>query len=163
MLNEYERLERIAYRHLVLLLARRLPKNVSGLYYSNKYNKIKVITLSSDLETTTQKICTLAEELGHHFTVPMNLIPTTKTLQNKYERTARLHAAKRLVPFDKLVKAKKEGVRNRFELAEYLNVTEEFLDQSLSLYSEHYGLDVYYKGYIIVFKPLDVRRVILKK
>ena len=159
MLSEYERLERIAYRHRISLLTRRLPKKVSGLYYSNKHYRIKTITLSSSLGTTAQKTCTLAEELGHHFTVPVNLVSSSKTLQNRYERKAKLYAAKRLIPFDKLIKAKNEGVRNRFELAEYLDVTEEFIDQTLTLYSEQYGLDVYYKGYIIKFKPLDVSAV----
>lgn len=61
-----------------------------------------------------------------------------------------------LVTIEKIIEAYKIGCRNRFELAEFLEVTEEFLEEALQHYKEKYGL--YYKinNYIVYFEPLVV-------
>jgi hypothetical protein len=41
---------------------------------------------------------------------------------------------------DKLVEAYKAGVKNRFELAEFLHVSEEFLEAAIKHYKEKHGL-----------------------
>lgn len=159
MYSEYERMEQFAYDHDIKLIISSLPEQLSGYYYSNSDLDLISITLSSLLETTVQKTCILAEELEHYFTTPDNLFASSKINRDKYECKARFGAARRLIPFDKLIKAKAAGIRNRYELAEYLNVTEPFLEQGIESFKKQYGPHIKYKDYMIYFDPLDIIKI----
>ncbi len=52
-----------------------------------------------------------------------------------------------------LISAFNYGCRNRHEVADYLNVTEEFLQEALDAYKEKYGCDVMIDNYMIRFIP----------
>lgn len=69
---------------------------------------------------------------------------------------ARNWAYKKLVPLNKIIQAHKAGIKNRYELAEFLNVTEKFLDEALKRYIEEYGLYKEVNGLTICFQPLGV-------
>jgi len=103
-----------------------------------------------------EKACILAEELGHYHTTTGNILDQSKIENRKQERKARAWGYEKLVGIIDLVNAYKSGVRNRFELAEYLELTEEFIDDALTYYKEKHGL--YYKidNYIVYFEPLVV-------
>lgn len=80
-----------------------------------------------------------------------------KKIQNrKLERRARAWAYQRLVPLDKLTEAYKAGIRNRFELAEYLEVTERLLEEAIKYYREKYGIYCRVGKYWICFDPLGI-------
>jgi Zn-dependent peptidase ImmA (M78 family) len=81
--------------------------NLKGLYYD------KVIALNKNLETTAEKCCVLAEELGHYYTSAGNILDQSKIENRKQERRARTWAYQKLVPLDKLVLAYKEGIRTK--------------------------------------------------
>lgn len=123
---------------------------LKGLYVDN------TITLNSCLETEAEKKCVLAEELGHHFTSYGNIMDLSKIENRKQERRARAWAYDRLIGITGLINAYKHGCRNRYEIAEYLNVSEQFLEEAITYYNEKYGL--YYKidNYILYFNPLSV-------
>jgi Zn-dependent peptidase ImmA (M78 family) len=154
MISEYERMEQLAYENDVSIFYRSMTDNVKGFYYS--INDFASITLNQSLETTAEKSCVLAEEVEHFLTTPINLLSATAGNQEKYEHVARWGAVRRLVPLRKLIDAKYEGVGNIYELAEYLNVTEDFLSMALNMYREHYGLEFCYGRYIIKLNPIDV-------
>lgn len=80
----------------------------------------------------------------------------TKIENRKQEKRARTWAYERLVPLQKIVQAHKNGIRNRYELAEYLGVTEQFLDSAIKRYKEKYGLYFLIENYTICFEPLGV-------
>lgn len=124
--------------------------NLKGLYYD------KVIGLNKNIETTAEKCCVLAEELGHYYSTIGNILDQKKIQNRKLERRARAWAYKKLVPLYKLVEAYKDGIKNRFELAEYLQVTEEFLDEALKYYKEKYGMYYRLGKYWICFEPLGI-------
>lgn len=69
---------------------------------------------------------------------------------------ARNWAYKKLIPLNKIVQAHKSGVRNRYELAEFLNVTEKFLDEAIKRYIEEYGLFKKVGEVTLCFQPLGV-------
>ncbi len=48
---------------------------------------------------------------------------------------------------------KKFNTRNPFETAEYLGVTEEFLNDSLTYYTNKYGVCTQVDNYVIFFQP----------
>ena len=59
----------------------------------------------------------------------------------------------RLIGLTGIVRAYEYGCRNRFEIAEYLDVTEEYLDEALSCYRRRYGVFTTVDNYIIYFEP----------
>lgn len=123
---------------------------LKGLYYNN------VIALSKDIDTTAEKNCILAEELGHYYTTVDDILDQKKIQNRKLERRARSWAYQRLVPLDKLTEAYKAGIRNRFELAEYLEVTERLLEEAIKYYREKYGIYCRVGKYWICFDPLGI-------
>jgi hypothetical protein len=113
------------------------------------------IAIKNDIPTT-QKACVLAEELGHHYTTVGNILDQSKVENRKQERRARLWAYKRAFDLVDLVSAYKHGCRNRYEIAEYLEVTEQFLQEALDTYKEKYGIYTKIDRYVVYFEPLGI-------
>lgn len=107
----------------------------------------------------TEKKCILAEELGHHYTTVGNIMDQTKVENRKQERRARIWAYNKMISLSDLVNSYKGGCQNRYEIAEYLEVTEEFLQECLNYYQEKYGLCAKQNNYIIYFDPLGVLKL----
>lgn len=122
---------------------------IRGLYCDG------TIALKEDM-TTTEKACVLAEELGHHYTTVGNILDQSKAENRKQERRARMWAYKRAFDLVDLVSAYKYGCRNRYEIAEYLEVTESFLQEALDTYKEKYGVYTKVDRYVVYFEPLGI-------
>ena len=121
----------------------------------------KVIGLSDKLETSIEKACTTAEEMGHFHTTVGDILDLTKTENHKQENTARLWAYKRMVTLDKLISAWQCGCRNRFEIAEHLEVTEAFLQEAIDSYRTKIGISIVHNNYLITFEPtLNICRLV---
>ncbi|MGG7160202.1 hypothetical protein BH721_01510 [Clostridium baratii] len=127
-----------------------LSFGLKGLYKNGK------IIIDKNLNTNTERRCILAEEIGHHHKTYGNIIDENDISNKKQERIARIWAYKKLVGLTDIIRAHKYGVKSRFEFAEYLNVTESFLDEALSYYKDKYGLWYELDNYIIRFDPLGV-------
>lgn len=65
-----------------------------------------------------------------------------------------------LVPFSKIIQAHKLQVVNRYELADFLNVTEDFLDEALEGYKSKQDLYVSIDNFTIYFETLGVLELI---
>lgn len=130
------------------IIVKELPLQTDdGLCFGNR------IAIDKKLETTAEKACTLSEELGH-FNKTVGDITNQSILTNKkQEILARRWGYSRLVRMEDLINAYKHGCRNRYEISEYLNVTEEFLDDTLNYYRQKHGLCVGIDNYIIYFEP----------
>lgn len=126
---------------------------IKGLYCDGN------IALSNVLKTEAEKRCVLAEEVGHHVTTSGNIIDLHTVQNTKQELKARIWAYKKLVPLQKLILASKAGCRNSFEISEYLNVTEKFLNESLEYYKSHYGEGTIMGSYLIEFEPLLITQI----
>ena len=126
---------------------------LKGLYVDN------TITLNSSIGTESEKKCVLVEELGHHHTTVGNILDQSDVSNRKQERYARAWGYRKLVGIIDLVNAYKHGVRNRFELAEYLGVTEEYIDEVLEYYKQKYGLQYQIDNYLVCFEPLSVLEI----
>ena len=127
-----------------------------NLKYNNGRIKGNRIAIRKDISSTTEKACVLAEELGHHYTTVGNILDQSDASNRKQERRARLWAYKRAFDLVDLVSAYKYGCRNRYELAEYLEVTEQFLQDALDTYKEKYGLCTKVDKYVVFFEPLGI-------
>ncbi|MEL7656205.1 MAG: ImmA/IrrE family metallo-endopeptidase [Bacillota bacterium] len=131
-----------------------LPPSYSGLYI--EIGNSKAILIDKAVKVRNKKTCVLAEELGHYHTTYGNILDQSDIRNRKQENRARNWAYEKLIPLQSLVEASKEGLKNRYELAEYLDVTEEFLGEALAQYRAKYGLFARWTSYVIYFDPLGV-------
>lgn len=115
------------------------------------------VLIRSTIPTETQKACVLAEELGHHYTAAGDILDQSLTVNRKQELRGRAWAYDRLIGLTGIVRAYKRGCRNRFEVADYLGVTEELLQAALKRYKEKYGpytrID---EEHLLYFEPLGI-------
>lgn len=102
---------------------------------------------------TSKTTDVLAEELGHHFTTVGNIIEMQNESDIKQERTARLWAYDKRIGLQSLIKAYKHGCQDLHSTADFLNVTEEFLQEAIDCYREKYGEKVVVDEYTIQFEP----------
>ncbi len=115
-----------------------------------------VIAISKKLTTNAEKRCVLIEEISHFKNNHGYILDQSKVENRKQERVARNWGYRRLVRLVDLINAYRDGVKSRFELAEYLEVTEDFVDNSLKYYKDKYGLYYEVDNYLVYFDPLVV-------
>ena len=120
---------------------------IKGLYLD------KHIAISKDISTDTEKACILAEELGHHYTATGNILDQSTVENRKQEMRGRIVAYNKLVGLRGIVDAYLHHCQSISESAEYLEVTEEFLIDSLNYYRNKYGVYTKLDNYVIVFEP----------
>ena len=146
-MNKFEKLEDVAYQDDVDVLNYRFESNnIKGLYCDG------VIAIREDM-TIPEKTCALAEELGHHETSVGNIIDMASAANRKQEHQARLWAYNKQIGLFGLVRAFEHGCQNRFEIAEYLEVTEEFLEECIECYRNKYGICKRVDNYVVYFEP----------
>lgn len=121
-----------------------------GLYAEN------IIWINKWLPSIIEKCCVLTEEIGHHHTTTGDILDLSSIENRKQELRARGWAYERLVPFSKIIQAHRLHLINRYEFADYLNVTEPFLDDALDWYKSKYGLYVTIDNFTIYFEPLGI-------
>ena len=119
---------------------------IKGLYCDG------VVAIREDM-TIPEKACALAEEMGHHGTSYGNIIDMDSVQNRKQERQARLHGYNRLIGLAGLIEAYEHGCQNRYEIAEFLEVTDEFLEDCISCYRDKYGIGTTVNNYYIAFIP----------
>lgn len=102
-----------------------------------------------------QKKCVLAEELGHYYTTTGDILDQRNVCNVKQERRARIWAYDKMINLFGIIRAHNAGCRSSYEMAEYLDVTEAFLLETLNTYKSKYGTDAVKAGeHIIVFSPV---------
>lgn len=150
MLAMYEELLKETEEDGIEVITLPLHGKTKGLYCDG------TIALNKNIPTTSEKTCVLAEELGHYYTTVGNILNTSITANSKQEVKARRWAIKRLVTLKKIVQAFKAGCRNMYEMAEYIGVTEDFLQSSFKFYNNIYGKYKEFGRYLIFFEPPGV-------
>lgn len=124
-----------------------------ALHEDNGRIKGKRIAIRKDIPTLKEKACVLAEELGHYYTGVGNILSQGSVSERKQELRARMWGYNELIGLSGLVSAAKAGCRNMHEVAEYLDVTEEYLSEALTAYRSKYGLGKMVDNYWITFEP----------
>ena len=110
------------------------------------------IYLRKDMNTA-EKTCVLAEELGHHHTSVGNILDMNDVRNRKQERQARLWGYNKLIGLTGIINAFRAGCQSRHEMAELLDVTEEYLQECIDCYRDKYGEYVEVDNYTICFIP----------
>lgn len=127
--------------------------------YSFESNRIKglycdgTIALNEKISTTVEKSCILAEELGHHFTSSGDIINMDKIQNVKQEYKARVWGYNKKIGLYGIIKCYKYGCKNIYEMAQLLDVTEQYLINAIEYYRSKYGICTTIDNYIIYFEP----------
>ena len=143
---DYEAL--LAESDSVGLVVKEKPlKNNNGRVKGNK------IAIRQDINTSAEEACVLAEEMGHYHTSVGRILNQSDAENRKQELRAREWAYDRQVGLIGIVKSFRAGCQTLSEMAEYLEVTEEFLGDALERYRQKYGIYTTIGHYIIYFEP----------
>lgn len=124
-------------------------KNLPG--YNGRIYKNR-IAISKNLNMSEKK-CVLAEELGHHYTSVGTIIDLEDLSNRKQERQARLWGYNKLIGLTGIVNAFEAGCHSAYEAAEFLEVTEEYLQECIDCYRDKYGVYTEIDNYVIYFIP----------
>ena len=95
------------------------------------------IGISKEIQETSELNVHLAHELGHCITGSMYNLYAPLDNRAKHELRADRWAIKKLIPASKLRAALKKGIREVWELAEYFQVTEDYITKAITYYQEH--------------------------
>jgi chorismate mutase len=122
-------------------------KTKDGLCKGNR------IAIDKKINTDAEKRCILAEEIGHYKTTTGNIIDQSKIINRKQELKARREGYKLLIEPIDLVYAFRKGCKNKYEIAEYLNITEKVLEEIITDFKKQYGEGKKFDKYYIIFEP----------
>ena len=122
-------------------------EHIKGLYCDG------TVALNKNIETDTERACVLAEEIGHHYTAVGNIIDLQDIRNIKQEQKGRIWAYDKMIGLIGIINAYERHCLNRSEMAEFLDVTEEFLQDALNYYKQKYGVFTVLDHYVIYFDP----------
>ena len=146
-MNRFETLLNESESKNLLIIEKDFKSNAKGLCKGNK------IGLNANIETTKEKTCILAEEVGHYETTVGDILNQRIAENRKQELQARMYAYNKLIGLQGIIDCYEYGCKNTYEMSEYLEVTEKFIIDALDAYKRKYGLQTKYKDYIVRFDP----------
>ena len=135
--------------HIKIKDTHSLPDGYSGFY------KDGIILIDKDL-SETRKAEVPYEELAHHKLTYGNILDQSKDINRKFENYAKRYGYEAALPLRIIVEAHNYGVNNLYELAEYVQLSEEHVLEILKHYKNKYGIGTHYGEYLITFDPLRV-------
>lgn len=122
----------------------------------------KKIAIRQDIPTLAKKADVLAEEMGHYYTSVGYIIDQDTVDSIKQERRGRLWGYNNRIGLIGLLEAFRAHCETLFDIAEFLNVSEDTLTEALEYYRQIYGTGVMVDNYMIEFEPsLRVRTLLM--
>ena len=146
-MTKYERLLSAAGEAGIKVVEKQFESSAKGLCKGNK------IGIRKDMPEN-EKACILAEELGHCNLTVGNIIDQTDTNNRKQEKKARNWGFDRLFRLDDILTAHMDGCRNMAEVADYLGLTTEYLNEALLSYRARHGIVHIIRDYKIVINDI---------
>lgn len=146
ILLTYEELLILSESESLIVKEAHIP-GYGGRLYKNR------IAINRSLPTQAEKSCVLAEEIGHHCTTTGNILDQSDTMNRKQEYRARLYGYNLRVGLIGIIQAYEACCRNLHEMAEYLDVPDDYLADVIDCYRSKYGQYVAVDNYMIYFIP----------
>ena len=137
------------YNHLTIIETDMLPSFQSGMCFNNQ------IYINSN-RSDAVKLETLAEELAHHKLTYGNILDQSQFNNRKFEGYARRYAMEHMISLQDLVSAFKHGCHNLYTMANFFELTEDYVQDCIAHYKCKYGLSTLCGDYLIQFEPLRV-------
>ena len=107
----YEELLKLSDTENLIVKEKNIP-GYGGRIYKNR------IAIHQGIDTSVEKACVLAEELGHHYTSVGCILDQTDLANRKQERQARLWGYNKLIGLMGIVRAFNAGCQNQYEIAD---------------------------------------------
>lgn len=113
-------------------------ENTNGAFINVK--DINAIVMNyKEIETSAKEKCVLSEELGHYYTdATYSPYCVDTTYISKQEYKAKKWSYNTLIPYEKLLYAISNGYRDYYSLAEYFDVTVDYIIDTIDFYAEKY-------------------------
>lgn len=146
-MNCYEKLIDECYKENVTVVEKNFKSKAKGLW------KNKKIGISARLTTIKEKNCVLAEEYGHYKTTLGNITNLNDIGNVKQEIQARRWGYEKMCSLEKIIEAVKAGSKDKYEIADYLNVTDDFFDKAIKYHRLKHGINCICQGVFIYFEP----------
>lgn len=147
-MNKLEKLEQEAFEDKVKVHDYYLGEDsLKGIYIDGN------VAINTSVSNSTEKTCVLAEELGHHHTSVGNILDMNDARNRKQERQARLWGYNKLIGLTGIIKAYHAGCQSCHEIADLLDVTEEYIQECIDCYRDKYGVCTEVDNYTIYFIP----------
>lgn len=152
LLNDYEELLNQVYSEVPVIESPILLEKTGcmGLYRDGR------IYLQSNQPLPVMKE-TLSEEYNHHKYTVGNIIDYNDYVSWKQELKARKHSIEMLISLDDLISCAKYECTNKYECAEFLDVTVEFFEDTILHYFNKYGVKLHYNDYEFIFSEESVQ------
>lgn len=135
--------------NLSIIETDRLPDFQSGLYINGKI-------FIKDSISDFKKHEVLVEELAHQKLTYGNILDQSQFNNRKFENYARRYTFEAIISLKGIITAFKQGIHNLYELANFFEVTEDFVLDCIEHYKRKYGLRTLCDDYLIEFEPLRV-------
>ena len=134
-MNKFEELLSESEKDNIQVIEKNFKSRALGLCKGNK------IGLSKKLTTVAEKACVYAEEYHGHYKTTVGNITDLKDIRNlKQENLAHAKAIERLCSISHIIAAIKAGANDRYEIAEYLSITDNFFDEAIEYHKRKHGL-----------------------
>lgn len=150
-MTKYEELVSKAENKNINVLEMDLGTNKKCGKYLHSKNGNFIIINSNMTETNKHEV--LVEELGHHNTSLGNIIDQSELENIRQEKRARNWGYENAVSIVQLINVFEKGLKTTYEIAEYLNITEKFLNEAINHYREKFGTYYQVDHYLICFEP----------
>ncbi len=124
-----------------------------NLQYADGRSYGKRIAIRRDIPTLRQKADVLAEEMGHYYTSVGRIVEQDTVESIKQERAARLWGYNKRIGLIGIIEAFKAHCENLYDIAEYLDVSEDSLAEALEYYRQIHGVGVMVQNYFLQFEP----------
>ena len=137
------------YNHLTIIETDMLPSFQSGICFNNQ------IYINSN-RSEAVKLETLAEEIAHHKLTYGDITDQTQFNSRKFEGYARHYAMEYMISLKGIIDVFKYGCHNLYEMANFFEVSEGYVQDCIAHYKRKYGLSTLCGDYLIQFEPLRV-------
>lgn len=143
-MNDYERMLSQVQMEVPVIETSLAQFESEGFYRNGK------IFIERSLSVKRKKEI-LAEEYAHYKTTVGNIIDLNDAGCRKQEVKARNVSFEMLISLDDLILCSKQGFTTAYACAEYLDVSEETLNEALKYYLTRFGTTHFYKNNLINF------------
>lgn len=109
--------------------------NIIGKSYACEIGDFKGIALRENLTASEEYVC-MAHELGHHMRGALYHIEAPVFSLGQCEHKANKWAVHKLIPIRSLHAAFRKGYVEVWQLAEYFDVTEDFILKTIEIYKQ---------------------------
>ena len=103
--------------------------------------------------STAEKVGTLAEEIGHRQLSVGDITDYSDPNNWKQEVKARTFGYQLAVTPEDLINAYEHGCQSCYEIASFLDVTEQYLTDAIERFRQIFGLYQRYGDFLIMFEP----------